>query len=99
MNDVEKARFTDALSQAAKMLELAQSQLQRARSQSAGELYDRVDLISKRVFELKVKTDWLRYSVLGKVEDTTANGRVSSDRRVGIDRRLVGMQKKLLSVA
>ena len=99
MNDIEKAKFVDALDVAAKLLELAQAQLQRARSQCTGELYDRVDLVSKRAFELKVKSDWLRYSVLGKIHVDAANDRVGSDRRVGIDRRLVGMQKLLLSVA
>ncbi len=99
MDIVEKTQFLDALAEATKMLELAQSRLQRARALSEGELYARADLISKRVFELKVKSDWLRYSVLGKIHVDAANDRVGSDRRASVDRRIVGMQKLLLSVA
>ena len=99
MDDIEKTRCVDSLAHAAKLLELAQEHLHRARSQCSGEVYNRVDLISKRAFELKVKSDWLRYSVLGKIHVDAANDRVGSDRRVGIDRRLVGMQKLLVSVA
>ncbi len=99
MDPIEKTQFVDALAEATKMLELAQSRLQRARSLSDGELYERVDLISKRVFELKVKSDWLRYSVLGKIHVGATKDRVGSDRRARVDRRIVGMQKLLLSVA
>src|SRR3954468_10466363 len=99
MDVIEKTKFVDALAEAAKLLELAQAQLQRARAQSQGELYERVDLIAKRAFELKVKADWMRYSALGKIEVTAANDRVGSDRRVAIDRRIIGMQRKLLSAA
>jgi hypothetical protein len=100
MNDIEKTRLVDSLAHAAKLLELAQAHLQRARSQCEGAAaYERVDLIAKRAFELKVKADWLRYSVLGKIHVDAANDRVGSDRRVRVDRRIVGMQKLLLSVA
>src|SRR6266850_503005 len=98
MDEIEKARCIDSLSHAAKLLELAQAHLQRARAHCEGERHERVDLISKRAFELKVKTDWLRYSVLGKIHVDAANDRVGSDRRVTIDRRIVGMQKLLVSV-
>lgn len=99
MDEAEKARFLDAVSQAAKMLELAQAQLQRARAQCAGsELHERVDLVSKRAFELKVKAEWLCYTVQGKIEPTEENRRRGSDRRVGVDRRLIGMQKLMLAV-
>jgi len=99
MDEIEKARFVDALSHAAKLLELAQAHVQRARSQCSGELYERVDLIAKRTFELKVKSDWMRYAALGKIHVDAANDRVGSDRRVRVDRRIVGMQKMLLAVA
>jgi len=99
MDDIEKTRCIDSLAHAARLLELAQAHLHRARSQCTGEVYNRVDLISKRAFELKVKSDWLRYSILGKIHVDAANDRVGSDRRVGIDRRIVGMQKLLVSVA
>src|SRR3954470_9299090 len=99
MTDIEKTRCVDSLDHAAKLLELAQAHLQRARAQCSGELHARVDLISKRAFELKVKSDWLRYSVLGKIHVEGANERVGSDRRVAVDRRIDGMQKLLVSVA
>ncbi len=99
MDDIEKAKFADALAEAGKLLELTQARLQRARSLSEGDQsYERVDLISKRVFELKVKADWLQYSVLGRIHAAGGNDRVGSDRRVAVDRRIVGMQKLLLSV-
>lgn len=56
-------------------------------------------MIAKRAFELKVKSDWLRYSVIGKLQVSAANDRVGSDRRVNIDRRVVGMKKLMLSIA
>ena len=99
MDEIEKAKFVNALAEGAKLLELAQAQMQRARAQCRGDLYERVDLIAKRAFELKVKADWMRYSALGKIEVTPANDRVASDRRIGIDRRIIGMQRKLLSAA
>jgi hypothetical protein len=99
MDEIEKARCVDALDAAAKLIDFAQAQLQRARSQCEGELYGRVDLIAKRAFELKVKSDWLRYSVLGKIHANGANDRVGSDRRVNVDRRIVGMQKLLVAAA
>src|SRR5258706_15331680 len=99
MTHIEKTICVASLAHAAKLLELAPVHLQRSRAQCSGELYGWVVLISKRGFGLKVKSDWLRYSVLGKIHVDAANDRVGSDRRVGIDRRLVGMQKLLVSVA
>src|SRR3954464_13119020 len=97
MDDQARAKFVDALAEAAKLLELAQAQLQRARAQCSGDLYERTDLISKRAFELKVKSDWMRCAILGKIEVSAANDRFSSDRRTSLDRRVVGMQRKLLA--
>ena len=98
MEEIEKARCVDALAQASKMLELAQAQLQRARAQCKGEAHDRVDVIAKRAFELKVKTEWLRYELAGKIEPSEENRRRGSDRRTSVDRRLVSMQKLMLAV-
>jgi hypothetical protein len=99
MTEMEKARFADAMDEASKLLELGQAALQRARSQCKGEVRERVDLLAKRAFELKVKADWLHRSVLGKIKPAGPNGRRRPDRRVGIDRRIVGMQKRMLSEA
>lgn len=97
MDETEKARFLDALSQAAEMLELAQAQLQRARAQCEGEVHERVDVLAKRCFELKVKADWLSYGALGRIEATQENRSRGSDRRTSVDRRLVTMQKLMLA--
>jgi hypothetical protein len=97
MNDLEKAKFLDAVAEAAKLLELSQSALQRARAQCDGDLYERLDVLSKRAYEIKVKSEWLRHSVLGKI-DLPIQQRHAADRRVGIDRRIVGMLKQMLSV-
>ena len=99
MENVEKDRCVDALEMAGKLFDLAQTQLHRARTQCDGELYERIDVIAKRAFELKVKADWLRYDVEGRIPPGLANARIASDRRVGVDRRIVGMQKVLLSAA
>jgi hypothetical protein len=88
--------FADALAEASKLLELAQSQLQRARSRAPEEYFERADLLAKRAFELKVKADWLRSLALGKIRFSDRQG---SDRRFAVDRRLVRMQKVLLSIA
>ena len=99
MDETRKAVCIDALAEAAKLLELAQAQLQRARAQCSGEFYGRADLVAKRAFELKVKTDWLRYTVLGKISTQPADDRFGSDRRLAVDRRIVGMQKRLVAAA
>ena len=99
MSETQRVRFLEAMAEAAKLIEFSQAALNRARAQCTGEVHDGVELIFKRAFELRVKSDWLRYTVLGKIEDTQANGRQGSDRRAGFDRRIVGMQKKILAVA
>ena len=92
----ENEAFADALVEAGKLLELAQAQLQRARSRAPEEFVERADLLGKRAFELKVKADWLRCLALGRIR---FSDRQSSDRRFGVDRRLIRMQKVLLSLA
>jgi len=94
--DNQNDAYAEALAEAAKLLELAQAQLQRARARSPEEFVERTDLLAKRAFELKVKSDWLRCLSQGKIR---FSDRQSSDRRFGIDRRLVRMQKVLLSIA
>ena len=91
----ENEAFADALGEATKLLELAQAQLQRARARAPEEFTERADILTKRAFELKVKADWLRCLALGKIR---YSDRQSSDRRFGVDRRLVRMQKVLLSL-
>jgi hypothetical protein len=97
MDDLQKAKFLDSLAEAAKLLQLGQSALQRARAQCDGELHERLDVLSKRAYEIKVKSEWLRHAVLGKIDLPTLQ-RHSADRRTRIDRRIVGMLKQMLSV-
>jgi hypothetical protein len=99
MSETQRVKFLEAMAEAAKLIEFSQAALKRARAQCEGEIHEGVDLIFKRAFELRVKSDWLRYTVLGKIEDTQENGRQGSDRRIGFDRRIAGMQKKILTVS
>jgi|1186.fasta_scaffold162859_2 hypothetical protein len=94
--DQQSNPYGEALAEAAKLLELAQAQLQRARARAPKDFTDRTDILAKRAFELKVKADWLRCLDQGKI---SFSDRQSSDRRFSIDRRLVRMQKVLLSLA
>jgi len=98
MNDAEREKLADTLADAAKLLEYSQAALQRARAQCDGELYERLDVICKRAFELKVKSEWLRHSALGRIA-LPAQQRHAADRRLGIDRRLPGMLKQMLQLA
>jgi hypothetical protein len=80
----------------------AQAAVQRARSQCHAHIYEHVDLISKRLYELKVTSEWLHQGMLGRfdlVSQGEMHGRQSPDRRNDIDRRIAGMRKHLLSLA
>jgi hypothetical protein len=93
--DKQADAYAEALAEAAKLLELTQAQLQRARARAPEEFVERTDILAKRAFELKVKADWIRCLSQGKIR---FSDRQSSDRRFQIDRRLVRMQKVLLSI-
>jgi len=103
MNVNERSECLEALAAATNQLRLAQASIAQVRAQSHGEVYEQVDLIAKRVYELKIKAEWLRYVLLGKmpiqpkVEDP--EGRQDQDRRVGIDRRVAAMQQRLQLMA
>jgi hypothetical protein len=99
MNVGEQADFLTAMAKVADLIKSTQAALQRARTLCHGEIYDEVDLMSKRLYELKVKSEWVRYATQGKVElpKVDAEGRQSSDRRLGLDRRVAGMQKQMLA--
>jgi hypothetical protein len=101
MNVSECAHFVDAMAEAEKVMKTMQAALQRARSQSHGELYLHVDVMAKRAHELKVQSEWLRHVVLGKIElPPPADGAQNrgEDRRNGIDRRIARMQSQLLQL-
>ena len=98
MSEQERERFADAMEEAARLFEFGHAALRRAKTLCNGDLAERVDVMFKRAYEMKVKADWLRYSGLGKI-DLPAQQRGAADRRVGVDRRIGKMLKELSSVA
>jgi len=101
VNVSERAQFVDAMAEAEKVMKTVQAALQRARSQSHGELFLHVDVMAKRAHELKVQSEWLRHVVLGKIElPRPAAGAQNrgEDRRSGVDRRIAKMQSQLLQL-
>jgi hypothetical protein len=102
MNVQERAQFVDAMADAEKVMKAVQAAMQRARSQCHGELFLLVDVMAKRAHELKVKSEWLRHVVLGKIElpppAEGAQNRQGEDRRNGIDRRIANMQSQLIQL-
>lgn len=99
MNDNDRAEFCDAILEALNLIERTQAVLQRAKRRCNGELFDHTDLISKRVFEVRVRSEWLRLVAVGVVEMTPsgAGGRDLPDRRQAIDRRVAGMRRQILA--
>lgn len=95
----EQADFLAAMGNVADLIKSTQAALQRARTLCHGQIFDEVDLMSKRLYELKVKSEWIRFATQGKVELPTvdAEGRQSSDRRQSLDRRVAGMQKQMIA--
>jgi hypothetical protein len=102
MNVAEQAAFAEAIAEAENLIARTEAVIQRAKSQCHGEVYEDVDVIAKRTFELRVRCEWLRLVVLGVIEPSTsadAKERQGADRRNAIDRRVSGMRKQLLAHA
>jgi hypothetical protein len=100
MDAREQAEFAEAIADAEKLIARAAAVIQRAKSRSHGEIYEHVDVISKRLFELRVRSEWLRLVALGAIEPSTAadpKARQGVDRRTAIDRRVANMRKQLVS--
>ena len=100
MDAREQAEFAEAIAEAEKLIARTALVIQRAKSKSHGEIYEHVDVISKRLFELRVRSEWLRLVVLGAIEPSTAadpKARQGVDRRTAIDRRVANMRKQLVS--
>lgn len=100
MDAREQADFAEAIAEAERLIARTAAVIQRAKSRSHEEIYEHVDVISKRVSELRVWCEWLRLVVLGDIEPSSsadAKARQGVDRRRAIDRRVVGMRKQLLS--
>jgi hypothetical protein len=100
MDAREQAEFAEAIAEAEKLIARTAVVIQRAKSRSHGEIYEHVDVISKRLFELRVRSEWLRLVALGAIEPPATpdpKERQGVDRRNAIDRRVAGMRKQLLS--
>ena len=99
MDAREQAEFVEAIAEAEKLIARTEAVIQRAKSRCHGEIYEHVDVISKRVFELRVQAEWLRLVALGAIEPSSADPkeRQGVDRRTAIDRRVAGIRKQLLA--
>jgi hypothetical protein len=98
----ELADFVEALAEAERLLGNTAAVVQRAKARCHEEIFEHVDVISKRLSELRVRSEWLRLVALGVIEPSTApelKERQAADRRVAIDRRVTGMRKQLMAHA
>jgi len=102
MNVREREDFLDAMRKTVRLVKLSQATLQRARSQCHGELYEQINQLTRQIYELRTKSEWLRYTVLRRGDLPMARqpgeeGRQGPDRRVGIDRRVEAMRQQLVA--
>ena len=96
----EQAEFAEAIAEAEKLIVRTGAIIQRAKARCHGEVYEHMDVISKRVFEARVWCEWLRLVVLGAIEPSAdPKERHGVDRRYAVDRRVAGMRKQLLASA
>jgi hypothetical protein len=102
MDAGELADFVEALAEAERLIANTAAVVQRAKSRCHEEIFEHVDVISKRLSELRVRSEWLRLVALGVIEPSLApewKERQGVDRRVAVDRRVSGMRQQLLSHA
>jgi len=98
MDARELADFAEALAEAEKLLASTAAIVQRAKARCHEEIFDHVDVISKRLSELRVRSEWLRLVALGVIEPPAlpeGKERQGVDRRQAIDRRVAGMRQQL----
>jgi hypothetical protein len=100
MDQVERTYFLAAMAEAAKLIRLTQTALQRARSQCHGDVYEHIDLMCTRAYELHVKSEWIQHVALGNVKITLEaidpDSRQGPDRRRSVDRRISSMRQQLM---
>jgi hypothetical protein len=103
MDTEERTRFLEAMAETAKLVRQAQRALQRARAQCHGEVYEHIDLMCTRAYELQVRAEWIEHVALGTVkltiEEIDPQVRQGPDRRRSVDRRIAGMKQQLLKEA
>ena len=98
----ELSDFVGALAEAERLIATTAAVVQRAKSRSHGDMFEHVDVISKRLSELRVHAEWLRLVAIGDIEPNASpelRERQLADRRVALDRRVVGMRRQLLARA
>ncbi len=98
----ELSDFVEALAEAERMIAKTSAAVQRAKSRCHEDIFEHVDVISKRLSELRVHAEWLRMVALGEIDPAPTpemKARQQADRRVALDRRIVGMRKQLLARA
>jgi hypothetical protein len=99
VDQVERTYFLAAMAEAAKLIRLTQTALLRASSQCQGEVYEHIDLMCTRAYELQVRAEWIQHVALGNFTITLdaidPHSRQGPDRRRSIDRRIAGMRKQL----
>jgi hypothetical protein len=100
MDAGEKTRFLEAIAETAKLVRHAQMALRRARAQCHGEVFEQVEVMCTRAYELQVTAEWLQHAVLGdialQVRAANDESRQGPDRRKSVDRRVAGMRKQML---
>ena len=103
MDTEERTRFLAAMAETAKLIRLAQTALRQARAQCHGEVYEHINLMCTRAYELQVRSEWIQQVALGSVKLTIEaidpQIRQGPDRRRSVDRRIAGMRKQLLPEA
>lgn len=98
MDARELADFVEALAAAEKLIASSAAFVQRAKARCHDEIFEHVDVISKRLSELRVRSEWLRLVALGAIEAPSLPKRTERqgvDRRVAIDRRIASMRQQL----
>ena len=98
MDARELADFTEALAEAETLIARTAAIVQRAKARCHEEIFEHVDVISKRLSELRTRSEWLRLVALGVIEPAAlpdGKERQGVDRRVAIDRRVAGMRQQL----
>jgi len=96
----ELSDFVAALAEAERLIASSSAAVQRAKSRCHEEIYEHLDVIAKRLWELRVHSEWLRRVALGDIVPPAApaqKARQLPDRRVSFDRRIAGMRKQLLA--
>jgi len=98
MDARELADFAEALAEAEALITRTAAVVQRARARCHEDIFEHVDVISKRLSELRVRAEWLRLVALGVIEPPAlpdGKERQGVDRRVAIDRRIAGMRQQV----